>query len=87
MSPRVFCTSCGASNPEDARFCNQCGVALVAEGDGKPPTMSGVGGAPRAQQVVHVLLDQRRRVVRQHLRFQRELEGERGSDAEACEGS
>jgi TonB family protein len=48
MSTRVFCTSCGASNPEDARFCNQCGVALVAEGDGKPPTMSGVGGAPRA---------------------------------------
>ncbi|MFO0625405.1 MAG: TonB family protein [Polyangiales bacterium] len=44
----MFCTSCGASNPEDARFCNQCGVALVAEGDGKPPTMSGVGGAPRA---------------------------------------
>jgi TonB family protein len=48
MSTRVFCTSCGASNPEDARFCNQCGVALVAEGDGKPPTMSGVGGAARA---------------------------------------
>jgi TonB family protein len=48
MSLRVFCTSCGASNPEDARFCNQCGVALVAEGDGKPPTMSGVGAAQRA---------------------------------------
>lgn len=47
MSLRVFCTSCGASNPEDARFCNQCGVALVAEGDGKPPTMSGVGAVQR----------------------------------------
>ncbi len=24
------CTNCGASNPPDARFCNNCGAQLVA---------------------------------------------------------
>ncbi|KQY64287.1 MULTISPECIES: FHA domain-containing protein [unclassified Nocardioides] len=26
-----FCTSCGKQNPEDARFCAQCGHRLVSE--------------------------------------------------------
>lgn len=30
--PRIaggnFCTSCGAANPADARYCNQCGTQL-----------------------------------------------------------
>jgi zinc-ribbon domain len=25
----VFCSSCGASNPDDAAFCNKCGAALA----------------------------------------------------------
>ncbi len=25
-----FCTACGKNNPEDARFCSQCGTRLVA---------------------------------------------------------
>jgi pSer/pThr/pTyr-binding forkhead associated (FHA) protein len=30
-----FCTNCGKSNPDDARFCSQCGTRLVtAEGGG-----------------------------------------------------
>lgn len=27
--PSVFCTACGAENPEGARFCAHCGTALV----------------------------------------------------------
>ena len=25
-----FCTACGRQNPDDARFCSQCGTRLVA---------------------------------------------------------
>ena len=25
-----FCTACGKQNPDDARFCSQCGTRLVA---------------------------------------------------------
>ncbi|HQR26498.1 MAG TPA: FHA domain-containing protein [Nocardioides sp.] len=34
-----FCTSCGRQNPDDARFCSQCGTALVTAGAaaGAPP--------------------------------------------------
>ena len=28
-----FCTACGQQNPDDARFCAQCGTKLVAGGD------------------------------------------------------
>ncbi|HEY4700815.1 MAG TPA: FHA domain-containing protein, partial [Streptosporangiaceae bacterium] len=34
----VYCTRCGRPNPEDARFCSNCGTALVrgaAEGSGE----------------------------------------------------
>ncbi|MCX6399815.1 MAG: FHA domain-containing protein [Propionibacteriales bacterium] len=30
-----FCTACGRQNPDDARFCSQCGTRLV-EQDGAP---------------------------------------------------
>jgi len=33
-----FCTACGQQNPEDARFCAQCGTKLVATGDSGPAT-------------------------------------------------
>ncbi len=36
----MFCHSCGTSNPDDAKFCNECGVRLA------PPTLQG-DGAPR----------------------------------------
>ena len=29
-----FCTACGKQNPDDARFCAQCGTRLVAAGGG-----------------------------------------------------
>ena len=38
-----FCTACGQQNPDDARFCSQCGTRLVpsasgsAAGAGTPP--------------------------------------------------
>src|SRR6478752_2371880 len=35
-----FCTSCGTQNPDDARFCSQCGNRLVAP---TPPPVSGLG--------------------------------------------
>ena len=31
-----FCTNCGRQNPDDARFCSQCGTRLVAS-DTAPP--------------------------------------------------
>ncbi|HEY3015344.1 MAG TPA: FHA domain-containing protein [Nocardioides sp.] len=27
-----FCTNCGKQNPEDARFCSQCGTRLATDG-------------------------------------------------------
>jgi ribosomal protein L40E len=29
LMPSVYCTACGAENPEGARFCSRCGTALV----------------------------------------------------------
>ena len=28
-----FCTACGKQNPDDARFCAQCGTKLLAGDD------------------------------------------------------
>jgi hypothetical protein len=35
-SPTVFCTRCGHENPDDSRFCAQCGAPLTRSGDGIP---------------------------------------------------
>jgi uncharacterized RDD family membrane protein YckC len=32
----MFCTKCGAQNPDDARFCFSCGTALPTEGMAPP---------------------------------------------------
>jgi hypothetical protein len=32
-SPTVFCTRCGHENPDDSRFCAQCGAPLTRSGD------------------------------------------------------
>ena len=31
-----FCTACGRENPDDARFCSQCGTKLVGAPAGEP---------------------------------------------------
>ena len=39
----MFCTSCGAENPADSRFCAKCGASLVeasAHRGGRPDTTS-----------------------------------------------
>ena len=34
-----FCTACGRENPDDARFCSQCGTRMVSAGStGDEPT-------------------------------------------------
>lgn len=35
-----FCTSCGRGNPDDARFCAQCGTRLLSPEEGLPTTVS-----------------------------------------------
>jgi FHA domain/zinc-ribbon domain len=35
--PSVYCTQCGHANPEDARFCSNCGTPLTRS---VPPVMS-----------------------------------------------
>lgn len=36
-----FCTACGRQNPDDARFCAQCGTRLVQPDDLPPAPASG----------------------------------------------
>jgi pSer/pThr/pTyr-binding forkhead associated (FHA) protein len=36
-----FCTACGKQNPEDARFCSQCGTRLVPEAAPPVPPSAG----------------------------------------------
>ncbi len=36
-----FCTACGKQNPDDARFCAQCGTRLVAVDGGDAGTTTG----------------------------------------------
>ncbi|MFO0606725.1 MAG: AgmX/PglI C-terminal domain-containing protein [Polyangiales bacterium] len=40
----MFCPSCGAPNPDEAKFCNQCGTRLgppTAQGEVRPGTLTG----------------------------------------------
>jgi hypothetical protein len=41
--PSVYCTQCGHANPEDARFCSNCGTPLTRS---VPPPVPGVPGDP-----------------------------------------
>ena len=36
-----FCTACGRQNPDDARFCSQCGTRLVTADPGDAETTVG----------------------------------------------
>ncbi len=40
-----FCTACGTQNPDQARFCSQCGTRLVT-GEAGAETTPGAGGEP-----------------------------------------
>ena len=42
-----YCTSCGHRNPDDARFCSQCGTRLVTPGPAPAGTPGDQGGAPQ----------------------------------------
>ena len=43
-----FCTACGKQNPDDAKFCSQCGTRLVAPG---PATGEVIGEATATIQI------------------------------------
>ena len=38
-----FCTACGKQNPDDARFCAQCGTRLATAADASAPAGSATG--------------------------------------------
>ncbi len=40
-----FCTACGQQNPDEARFCSQCGTRLVSK-DAAESTEQDQGGTP-----------------------------------------
>jgi uncharacterized membrane protein len=46
----MFCSKCGAENPEGAKFCSKCGAdlgaAMPAEGGAKPEAETSVGMSP-----------------------------------------
>ena len=36
-----YCTACGSQNPDDAKFCSQCGTKIVSSDSGTAPEPSG----------------------------------------------
>ena len=46
-----FCTQCGHSNPEDSRFCSNCGAALrpASPGETSTITISGIDAGETAE--------------------------------------
>ena len=46
--PRVYCARCGQENPEGARFCSHCGIALARGGaePGESTATISIGGDP-----------------------------------------
>jgi hypothetical protein len=41
-----FCTNCGKQNPDDARFCSQCGRPIETEAPAEPAAAPGSGESP-----------------------------------------
>ncbi|MEV5569822.1 FHA domain-containing protein [Spirillospora sp. NPDC052269] len=41
--PSVYCTQCGHANPDDARFCSNCGTPLTRSGQQPPPPRESPG--------------------------------------------
>ena len=53
-----FCTACGRQNPDDARFCSQCGTRLVtAESGGESSAAEGAGEATATFGAAHDKVD------------------------------
>jgi uncharacterized membrane protein YvbJ len=47
-----YCTNCGNANPDEARFCSQCGRQLVGEAPaagGDSTATIGIAGGERAE--------------------------------------
>jgi pSer/pThr/pTyr-binding forkhead associated (FHA) protein len=44
-----YCTNCGNANPDEARFCSNCGSPLVSEGAGDSTATISIGGAERSE--------------------------------------
>lgn len=42
----MFCSKCGAENPEGAKFCSKCGADLGAPAEAKPEAETTVGMSP-----------------------------------------
>lgn len=49
----MFCPQCGASNPDDTRFCTNCGTALSATGSVSIGTVPPPPAAPRVAAEPH----------------------------------
>ncbi|TQM69178.1 zinc ribbon protein [Actinomadura hallensis] len=41
--PSVYCTQCGHANPDDARFCSNCGTPLTRSPSSPPPPRESPG--------------------------------------------
>jgi pSer/pThr/pTyr-binding forkhead associated (FHA) protein len=48
-----FCTACGTQNPDDARFCSQCGTRLVTA---PPPATPAPSGEPSAESTATIAI-------------------------------
>jgi pSer/pThr/pTyr-binding forkhead associated (FHA) protein len=44
-----YCTNCGKANPDDARFCSQCGTRLVPEGAADSTATISIGSGERSE--------------------------------------
>jgi hypothetical protein len=44
----IYCTKCGASLPDDAKFCSKCGTTVSGGGGSAPARPPGAGAAPIA---------------------------------------
>jgi pSer/pThr/pTyr-binding forkhead associated (FHA) protein len=44
-----YCTNCGSSNPEGARFCSQCGTKLAGDTPNDATATISVSGAERSE--------------------------------------
>lgn len=61
--PSVFCTQCGHANPDDARFCSNCGTPLARTGQQVAPEHPGEATSTISLSGIEALDDQAEEVV------------------------
>ncbi|MQA84856.1 MAG: FHA domain-containing protein [Streptosporangiales bacterium] len=61
--PSVFCTQCGHANPDDARFCSNCGTPLTRTGQPLSPEGAGEATSTISLSGIESLDDQAEDVV------------------------